>query len=109
MGFLLVVVLGAVVQRFFARHPMAILSPAGPIAHDERNLIYITMLLSLLVVIPVFVLAFVISYKYREGRNQKYTPEVDGSRWLETIWWTIPTLLIFVVSLMNWQSSYSLD
>lgn len=108
-GLVLVVLLGVVVQRFFARHPMAILSPAGPVAHSERNLIYATMLLSLLVVIPVFVLLFVISYKYREGRHQKYTPEVDGNRMIETIWWTIPTLLIIVVSIMNWTSSYALD
>jgi len=108
-GLLLVVVLGVVVHGYFSRHPMAILSPAGPIAQDERNLIYITMLLSLLVVVPVFVLLFVISYKYRAGRQQKYTPEVDGNRAIETVWWTIPTLLIVVVSILNWTSSYALD
>lgn len=88
----------------------ALMDPKGIIAEKERNLILFTAFLSLFVVIPVFTLAIVISWKYRATNTEAtYTPEWGHSTLLETIWWGIPCAIILVLSVVTWQSSHSLD
>jgi cytochrome o ubiquinol oxidase subunit 2 len=89
----------------------AVLSPAGLVAVKERNLLFVTVLLGMLVIIPVFILTFWISWKYREGnpRPAKYSPELAGNRLLETIWWGVPTAIILLLSVITWNSSHALD
>lgn len=96
---------------FLSRYPIAVLQPAGQIAQNERRLIIFGAALSLVVVVPVFTLLGVFAWKYREGstKKRKYTPEADGNAWAETIWWLIPTLLIGIISVVTWRSSYALD
>lgn len=89
---------------------IAVLSPAGPIAAQQKNLLLLCVFLMLFVVIPVFVLTAVISIKYRASNtNARYTPDWDHHRGYETIWWTLPLLLIVGLSFITWRSSYQLD
>ena len=70
----------------------------------------ITLLLGLMVLIPVFIMTFVIAYKYREGNKQaKYSPELVGNLGAELIWWAIPIAIISVLSAIAWNSSHALD
>ncbi len=90
----------------------AVLNPKGTIGEQERHLIVFASLLSLVVVVPVFILLFGIIWKYRVGNTKtkaKYTPDWDHSTTLETIWWIIPSLLIVVLSVVTWTSSHKLD
>ena len=96
---------------FLRGHNVAVLNPAGTIASKERQLIIIALLLSLIVVVPVFIMLFGFAWKYNE-RNKKpgvYTPDNGGSRLLETIWWLVPTALLAVLSVIIWRSSHELD
>ena len=87
-----------------------ILEPAGPIALKERNLIYFALWLSLIVVIPVFSLLGIFSYKYRESNTKaKYSPELDHSRVAETMWWLIPSIIILILAKVAWTSSHTLN
>jgi len=87
-----------------------VLEPKGPVARQEFDLLMTGLALSLVVVIPVFTLLFTIAWKYREGNAKaKYSPDMDGSRIAETVWWIIPTVLIFIISLLTWNSSHQLD
>jgi len=87
-----------------------VLNPAGIIAEKELGLMVFATLLMLVIVIPVFVLTFFISWKYREGNTKaKYTPDWDRNRKLETIWWGFPLLIITILSVVTWQSSHDLD
>lgn len=73
-------------------------------------MLIITVLLSAIVVIPVFVLTFLFVWKYRETNTKaQYSPELDGNRVLESLWWGIPTAIILVLSVMTWHSSHALD
>jgi cytochrome o ubiquinol oxidase subunit 2 len=88
----------------------AVLTPKGLIAQKERELIIIATLLMLVVVIPVFVLTAVIVWKYRAGNlKAKYTPDWEGNKTLEAIWWGFPCAIILVLAVLTWQSSHSLD
>lgn len=88
-----------------------VLNPAGAVASQEKHLMVVALLLSGIVIIPVFILLFGFAWKYRETNKkpQTYTPDNDGNRLLETIWWLVPTALLAVLSVVIWQSSHSLD
>ncbi len=94
---------------YLRHYTVAVLDPKGPVGRQEYHLIILTLLLSLIVVIPVFTLLFWFTWKYREGNRAKYSPELDGSRLAETIWWLIPSALILVMSVIIWNSSHQLD
>jgi cytochrome o ubiquinol oxidase subunit 2 len=88
-----------------------VLQPRGIVGQKERDLMYISLLLSLIVVVPVFVMLFIFSWKYREGnlKPKKYQPDWDGSRLYESVWWSIPFALIAVLAVITWSSSHDLD
>lgn len=89
---------------------IAVLDPAGVIATKQRDLIYISTLLMLLIVVPVFGLTIFIAWRYREGNKKaKYTPEWDGSRIAESIWWGFPFIIILILSVITWNSTHELD
>jgi cytochrome o ubiquinol oxidase subunit 2 len=87
-----------------------VLQPKGVIADREHDLMVTTILLSLIVVVPVFALTIFIAWKYRAANTQaEYKPEWDGSRKLEFTWWVIPSVIILVLSVIAWRSSHQLD
>jgi cytochrome o ubiquinol oxidase subunit 2 len=89
---------------------IAILRPAGTIAAQQRRLLGIAFGMMLLIVIPVFILTFYIAWKYRAGNTKaNYQPEWDGSRKLELTWWGLPFAIIFILAVIAWNTSHSLD
>ncbi len=110
---LLIVVLtaaGFIAASFMPEVNIAVLNPKGAVALQQRDLMIITTLLMLVVVIPVFVLTFMIAWKYRAGNKKAtYTPEWDHSKKLETLWWTIPLLIITIISALIYVSTHKLD
>ncbi len=109
----LVLVIAAAVAGFAVLlhgHTVAVLNPKGQVAAKELHLMITATMLMLIVVVPVFVLTFWISWKFRASNTQAvYTPDWDHNRLIETIWWGVPTLLILALSVITWQSSHELD
>lgn len=89
---------------------LAVLNSQGQIANKQRDLIIFTSLLSLLIVIPVFFMTFWFAWKYREGNTKaKYSPDWDHSAIAETIWWTVPLIMILVLAVITYKTSHELD
>ena len=89
---------------------MPVLDTHGLIANQERDLIYLTFGLGLLVVIPVLWMLFAIAWKYRAGNTKaKYEPEMDGSKKLEILWWGIPIIIIIALAIITAISTHALD
>ncbi len=87
-----------------------VLMPSGEIANQQRDLIWFTIILSAIVVIPVFVLLIVFSLRYREdNKKAKYQPEWAENKWLEIVWWGIPIVIIIILSVVTYITSHSLD
>lgn len=109
LAVVLLVTLAAIVW-FGLTHGLALLDTRGEVGDRERHLIIISTLLMLIVVIPVYVLMFFITWKYREDNKQAlYQPDFDGSRKLEFTWWAVPGVIIFILSIFAWNSAHSLD
>ncbi len=107
LGLTLVV---AVASWYLGRHPVPVLQPAGQIGLKERDLLMWCALLSVTVVVPVFALLGLFVWKYHErNTNAKYEPDQGGNRLAEIIWWAIPGVLLVIISVITWRSSYALD
>ncbi|HUD07134.1 MAG TPA: ubiquinol oxidase subunit II [Candidatus Saccharimonadales bacterium] len=107
-----VIVLGflAVAANYLHHSSIAVLNPKGPVAYKERKLIFIALALALIVVIPVYTLTILFAWRYRETNTKaKYSPELDGNKIAETIWWLIPSIIITVLAVIAWDSSHQLD
>ncbi|HEX4774447.1 MAG TPA: ubiquinol oxidase subunit II [Candidatus Saccharimonadales bacterium] len=111
-GLIALVLLGAmfIAIAYLRGKNFAVLNPKGLVALKERNLMIVTVALGLLVVIPVYIMLFSFAWKYREGNTKaKYSPELTGNRWIETIWWGIPIIIIGFLGVITWNSSHDLD
>lgn len=88
-----------------------VLQPAGVVGDKQLELIIFASVLSLIVIVPVFVMTFLIVWKYRESNknNKSYHPEWRGSKIAEAIWWGIPFILITILGVTIWTSSHELD
>lgn len=85
-------------------------NPKGIIALEERNLLIIATLLMLIVVVPVFILTFIFTWKYRASNTKaKYNPDLDHNRVAEFIWWGVPCVIILVLAIFTWKRTHTLD
>lgn len=111
LGIIVVSVGAVLVAGYLLRHnTFAVLQPRGVIAEKQRTLIITATLLMLLVVVPVLAMTAGIAYKYRAtNKKARYTPNWDHSLTAETIWWTIPLVLVAVLGVITWNSSHELD
>ncbi|MFZ2494303.1 MAG: ubiquinol oxidase subunit II [Candidatus Saccharimonadales bacterium] len=111
VALILIVVLGGLSAALwlFVKDPV-VLQPSGDVAIQQRNLMYLAVIIMSVVVLPVFGLLFFIAWKYRATNTKsKYTPKWDNHRGLESIWWGIPIVIVIILSFIAWQTSHSLD
>ena len=109
---LILVSLGVVLLSgwFLLTQDIAVLHPKGLIAVKQRNLMINLSLWMLIVVIPVFILTFFISWKYKASNAKaKYSPDWDYSILAESIWWGIPFIIVTVLGIFTWNSCHELD
>lgn len=89
---------------------IAMLFPKGIIAFKERNLLLIIQALMLLVVIPVYFLTFIFSWKYHaHNEKAKYSPDLEDSPLAELVWWGVPCVLVILIGTLTWVRTYELD
>lgn len=107
----LIVAVAAVFWAMIKNYSFDVLQPAGGVAQEQLDLIVFASLLSLIVIIPVFVMTFFIVWKYRvtNPRAGAYKPNWASSKLAEAIWWGIPILLILILGVTIFISSHRLD
>ncbi len=88
---------------------IAVLTPRGDIARQQRDLLYFAVALSLLVLIPTYYMLYTFAWKYREGHKKQYRPKWDTNKKLEAVWWGVPIAIIAVLAVVTWTTSHSLD
>ena len=87
----------------------AVLDPAGDVAREQRNIIYISTALMLLIIVPVMVLIVTFAWRYRKGKGGTYDPHFDHSTALELLIWSAPLLIIIALGALTWSSTHLLD
>lgn len=92
------------------REQLAFLFPKGMIALEERNLLFLIQLLMLLVILPVYILTFIFSWRYRAGkRKAPYDPTLSDNKFAEVIWWGLPLVMTLIIGGITWVKTYELD
>lgn len=107
---LLIFLLMQPLQVYFFGEDISVIFPAGNIALKQRNLLLIIQAIMLLVVIPVYILTFIFSWRYRaDNKNAKYDPELEDHMVAEVVWWTLPLVIVIVIGAFTWVKTYELD
>ena len=87
-----------------------LINPSGDIATQQRDLIYVSTGLMLLIIIPVIALTFWFAWRYRQAANRPdYDPDWDHSTQLELVIWAAPLLIIIALGALTWISTHTLD
>ena len=87
----------------------AVLNPAGDVARQQRDIIYISTGLMLLIIVPVMILIVVFAWRYRKGQGGTYDPNFDHSTSLELVIWSAPLLIVIALGALTWSSTHLLD
>ena len=88
----------------------AVLNPAGDVALQQRDLIYFSTGIMLLVIVPVIILVILFAWKYRaSNKSARYDPKFHHSTALELGIWSIPLLVIICLGAVTWSSTHLLD
>ncbi|MBB3226555.1 cytochrome o ubiquinol oxidase subunit 2 [Luteibacter sp. Sphag1AF] len=87
-----------------------LLSPAGDVAVQQRNLIIISTVLMLIIIVPVIFLTLLFAWKYRaSNKDAEYDPEWHHSTVLELLIWSAPLIIIIALGAVTWVSTHKLD
>lgn len=87
-----------------------VLSPAGDIAAQQRDLVVISTVLMLLIIVPVMALTAFFAWRYRASNKQaRYEPDWDHSTGLELVIWAAPLLIIICLGALTWMGTHLLD
>lgn len=98
------------IQIYLFKHEISLLFPKGLIALEERNLLFISQILMLLVIIPVYILTFIFSWRYRaDNKKATYDPDLVDHTVAEFIWWGFPLVIVIIIGTLTWIKTYELD
>lgn len=88
----------------------AILFPDGWVGLMQRDLLILIQVLMLIFIIPVFILTFVFSWRYRaDNKKSKYDPHLVDHKVAEFFWWGIPLVFTIVVAIITGIKTFELD
>ncbi|MCX7302899.1 MAG: ubiquinol oxidase subunit II [Hyphomicrobiales bacterium] len=87
-----------------------VLAPAGDIAIQQRDILFQSVLLMLIVIVPVMALTVLFAWRYRSSNKEAtYEPDWGHSVHLELIIWSAPLLIIICLGAITWASTHLLD
>lgn len=87
----------------------ALLNPKGYIGHEIKTLIFISVGLMLIVVIPAIFMSLYFPFKYREGGNAKYSPDWEFSAIIETLVWGVPIVIILILGSLTYYYTHKVE
>ena len=87
-----------------------LLDPAGDVAAQQRDLLYIATGLMLLIIVPVMATTVVFAWRYRAANaTARYEPEWHHSTQLELVIWAAPLAIVMCLGAITWMGTHILD
>ena len=87
-----------------------LLDPKGPIGDSERFVIIAAFVLMLIVVVPVFVLSHLFSWRYRASNTKAtYKPKWHYSTRIDLAMWLVPLAIVTALGVLSWKGTHRLD
>lgn len=90
---------------------LAVLNPKGPVAKTQSEVIIFSMITMAFILLVVYVLYIYMLTKYRASKAAPdyEPPHVEGSKWLEITWITIPVIIVAVLSVVTVRSTNAVE
>jgi cytochrome o ubiquinol oxidase subunit II len=87
-----------------------VLAPKGPIAAAEREILFNSLAIMLVIVIPTIIATLGVAYWFRSSnRRARYLPDFNYSGRLEVLVWSIPMMTVLLVGGVAWVGAHDLD
>lgn len=108
---LLGIVLGVIgITLVLTSENALVFHPKGMVAHSELKLILTNIALMLLIIVPTYLLLFVIVWKYCiKGETARYDPDHTYGLPGELLMWGLPTLVVAGMALVTWEATHQLN
>ncbi|MFC0522245.1 cytochrome aa3 quinol oxidase subunit II [Pontibacillus salicampi] len=90
---------------------LPVLDPKGPVGEAQKDLIFWSIFLMLVIVAVVFALfAFmIVRYRERPGYEDHEPEEIEGNTWLEIFWTGIPVIIVILLAVPTVRTIYQLE
>nr|WP_051239891.1 cytochrome aa3 quinol oxidase subunit II [Pontibacillus halophilus] len=91
---------------------LPVLDPKGPVGEAQKDLIFWSIALMLIIVAVVFALFTFIVVKYRERPGQDSDEPIlvdDHNKWLEITWTGIPVIIVILLAVPTVKTIYELE
>lgn len=89
---------------------LIVLNSKGPVGQEETTLIYMSIGVMLIVIVPVFVMTYLFVKRYRNSNNNAdYQPGWVHSTRVELVIWLVPLIIVAFLSYLVWVKTYQLD
>lgn len=100
----------ALLTIFIKNNNIPVMEPKGLIAIKERELIFTSALLMMIIVIPVLILTMVFAWRYRESNEKaKHAPDWEHNNIAECCWWGVPFVIIVILAVITYRTCHDLD
>lgn len=87
-----------------------VLDPKGPVASQERQILFNSLGIMLAIVIPTILATIGVAYWFRASNSRaRYLPDFNYSGRLEVLVWAIPLMTILLVGGVAWVGAHDLD
>src|SRR6266581_5928171 len=87
-----------------------VLDPKGPIAADERQILFNALGIMLAIVIPTILATLGVAAWFRaSNKRARYLPDFEYSGRLEVLVWAIPAMTVILVGGVAWVGAQDLD
>src|SRR6266700_4809903 len=87
-----------------------VLDPKGPIAADERQILFNALGIMLAIVIPTILATLGVAAWFRSSNTRaRYLPDFEYSGRLEVLVWAIPAMTVLLVGGVAWVGAHDLD
>lgn len=108
---LLLVLFSALLVLLTGCNSLAVLNPKGPVAKTQSEVIIFSMITMAFILLVVYVLYIYMLTKYRASKAAPdyEPPHVEGSKWLEITWITIPVIIVAVLSVVTVRSTNAVE
>ncbi len=107
---LLIIAILAITGIYVSHLDIPVMTPQGIIGVEQRNLIAISSILMLIVIVPVYIMTWVIAWKYRaDNTKAKHAPDWEHNYIAEYCWWGVPFIIVMIIGFLTWKSSHDLS
>jgi cytochrome o ubiquinol oxidase subunit 2 len=91
------------------RGSVQLLEPAGYIADIQSKILWGAIIFAAIVASIIIVTFLLVATRYREGQHARYEPNWTAGKFLQTLAWGIPAVVIAGISVMVWITAHQVD